>query len=601
MRATGLAAVLASVGLHVQGSRDLCDRFENPCAPSVPEWVADKECPFTGSAPGYTVECYRFNVPLNWTENREAQCNRTTPVYIQRIYHQGLDPSKARGHLVMGNPGGPGGAVFGFQMKQTWLGFHNLTNNKYVYYVQQVRGVEGNGSVTCAGKTPYVSGLRKVDAKSEKCLSDILDNFGRDLRFYGYGQLTYDLRYTLSVIRNLRKRQSAKITVYGLSGGTKMMQNYWAMFPKRRDQFDQHILDGVVTPGPSPLFRTYNEATEHTINQIFTTCLFREECWEHFRGLTYHKRLRNGTFSEHPSPVISVAGLYHHMIDVLLYDHAGSAPSKCMTKLEALAKKSGSNILASSFVDIITLTMSTWSNDVSKRPLYPVLVRMLRDCEFENSDDAEKLFYLYTQMTITVDGLSMLTPTQLGSNALLSASQMLNEYMLARNVQHDVRDISIEDLDSVYYDTSFIWGLIRLAKRLLKYRYTFDVELARTGRTRTPLMVIEGDYDPRTPSYANNDYFGKTWIGNTKSQYSYKLPFGRHALIFSSPTTYDKNVECGMQLIAAFVKRNGKLRRRDTLCVFRPVFPDFGLVDNSTLEMAALTFNSSYSWPPVST
>mmetsp|Transcript_32188 Transcript_32188/g.51221 ORF Transcript_32188/g.51221 Transcript_32188/m.51221 type:complete len:599 (-) Transcript_32188:35-1831(-) len=588
------ALVIASCSLVAIGNRNSQDRFSHPCLNNAhPKWEICDEDGETG--PDYISECYSFDAPLNWTDRSLSQCNRTTPMYIQRIYPKALNPAHARGHVVMGNPGGPGGSEVSYKPKSRWQAFHNLTHNKFVYYIQKVRGVSQEGSVTCDGhRTMYSLGGVELTTEAKVCLSKTLNKFGPDLALYGYRQVAADLRYTLAVLRNLRKNKRAKISVYAISGGSKLMENYWGIYPHPNDQFDQHIVEGIVTPDTLSLVRTYSEGMARIVDQIFTTCLFRHNCWVNFRELTYYKKYHNGTFSSRKSPVVSVKGLYENLIDTLWRN---DRKSTCMSRLEHLANKSNSTISTRTFVASIKYAMYTWTNNVDKRQLFPTLVKMLHTCEFDTQENKAVQGLLNLHQESQKDLTNTTLPTALGHgvNMVTMASQLVSEYMNQTDIAHDIRKITYADMDNTYYDSTLAWSVIRVAKHMLNYTYDYNLNYAKNGRTKKPLLLIQGDYDPLTPKFTHADY-QTTWIQAPKAKHQYLkvMPFGIHGTAFHSPTTHRPNYNCGMQLLAAFVWNNGKLSKRDSVCIHRPVFPDYALTKNTTQATFEQVFNITY-------
>eukprot|EP01135_Chromosphaera_perkinsii_P011742 Nk52_evm20s2485 gene=Nk52_evmTU20s2485 len=561
--------------------------------------VLDPSLNSTADQSDLIAECFFFDAPLDWTTESRGECgNQSTPMFVQRVYPKALNPERAKGHFVLGNPGGPGYSQSFFQKKSLFDQFHNLTGGEFVAYVQKIRGVSGKGSLTCGNETTYAPSLS--DAKeAANCFREVIEKRGSELRHFGYQQMAFDLRYTLQI---LRQTSTAPVTVYGFSGGTYFLQAYLGMFPKAIDQFDHFIFDGPVRPSYMNLLRSWAEGLETHTKMIMTSCLFESACMSKFRELRFCKGTTPGANCSDArrddslarwAPVVSILHLYEHLMGRI--EELGME-SVCMRRLVEAKKASHSNsdsavILAESITSRnVTLAIksmfSEWTQTEAPRPLIPSLVKKLHTCEYDLSSHPSKND-INALLQVIENGLEQLfvsTPSQLDDilfNPVSGMSLLVNEYTDPEDIEVSIANMTFEDLDIGHYDRARPQMMIRVAKLLVTdYKDTalyyrdekHQWNITHNEGTAQPTLVLVGDMDGQTPPTFQSNHFAP-WQGSDSTHlqkqkhYSFVIPFAPHNTLMQSRSRFREEFPCGMQLAASFVKNNGEVSPEDTQCL----------------------------------
>eukprot|EP00516_Mucochytrium_quahogii_P006261 CAMPEP_0203763570 /NCGR_PEP_ID=MMETSP0098-20131031/16421_1 /ASSEMBLY_ACC=CAM_ASM_000208 /TAXON_ID=96639 /ORGANISM=" , Strain NY0313808BC1" /LENGTH=594 /DNA_ID=CAMNT_0050658533 /DNA_START=388 /DNA_END=2169 /DNA_ORIENTATION=- len=576
LRAVGIFCTCCAAAVAAQTSWESFEVSACPTDPRViwnaPTWEA---CPFPESVNSlegkYVMECYYYNAPLDWKD--KGPCDKgggVMPMWVKRIYSKHVDPATAEASLVMANPGGPGGSEESFFTSSLVRDFHSLTDDKKVYYVQKVRGVSGEGAIACENNSMVNSFLGTYTAEEERCIKYVLDHHGHKLKLIGYEQMSFDLRYTLSLVR--ASSREGNVYTYGISAGTRFLLVYLGMFTGVGDQFDGYIFDGTVNPGEVSLARTYGEGQEAYTRISMTNCLDQRECWGHFRGLKY---IDNENRSR---SVVSIVRLYEHLVNRL---HDAGSKSRCVRRL---AKISGESIAAHDLVLAFKSAMASWIHDIDSRPLISASVLRLYYCEYGSTEkirmsqekNLQALLFVYRKGVNLIYDHSLRTEIQ--SNLFTGASMLLNEYTTWEHFGEDLPIFeSFSDYDNPYYDRSSTWGIVRMMKILYneKYKYDFDINITMRARTDKPVLILNGDMDPATPEQTMSDYFGQ-WDSTANSKHlRFVVPSSPHGTVFSGRSTYKPHYTCGLQLLTSFVNNNGTIPLNDRLCLQHPVMTDF--------------------------
>ena len=539
----------------------------------------------------FHVDCLWYDAPLDWTAKGNTTCGRTTPVYLQRIYSRnGMNPQTAKGHFVVANPGGPGGNQLFYQSNTAFIeGFHNLTDHNHVMYFQKVRGVANEGGITCAnGQMLTAVHINEYSDEEKKCIHDVFKAHGTDFKFYGSVQKSHDIHASLKILRK-HLPSDAHISAYGSSGGTRLFNVYLNTFPHKEDQFDGFIYDGILSPGYFAATRTYSEGMATITKMTMTECLYRSECWEHFKGLTYDHL-----------PVRSIHKLYEQLISTMKEKKENS---KCFTRIKEAVGETCPDINADNVVLSLQASLAAFTQSTDARPLVPAMVRKMYSCELDGDEDAasavQSIAYAVAHVSMPQLYNRKLYGPPIFINDFLYVSELVNEFMERSDLENDVLSVTKENfLDPFLYHHGDSFADIMMAKEVIQNNlfYNFNQSLSGPPSTERSVLALNGDMDPQTPLVFSRNYFGSWMKGAGSHQYSFVVPMSAHPTSVQSRTAFNEQYTCGLQMITAFVKNRGEMKGNDAECTEHPIKTDFKGEEAYTQGMTEQFFNSKQLW-----
>jgi pimeloyl-ACP methyl ester carboxylesterase len=184
--------------------------------------------PFKSCAPGSPLQCARITVPLD----RSAATPGTVSLYVERLRARGQ-----RTGAMVALAGGPGEAATPFTFDWAFDFRSALRNRDLVVFDQ--RGTGLSGTLRCRGLFVPVTRTPLEQAQAaERCAQTL-----------GPRRAFYTSRDSVDDIDAVRRAAGVdKITLFGVSYGTKVALGYAAKYPQHVERL---VLDSVVEPsGP---------------------------------------------------------------------------------------------------------------------------------------------------------------------------------------------------------------------------------------------------------------------------------------------------------------------------------------------------------------
>eukprot|EP01135_Chromosphaera_perkinsii_P004693 Nk52_evm4s294 gene=Nk52_evmTU4s294 len=544
----------------------------------------------------YHIECYWHEVPLDWQTSSEGNNADKIPMYLQRVYPKKMrSVTDARGGLLFANPGGPGEGENVFQSESFIKSFMTLTGNKFVIYVQKLRGVIGKGAIGCKkGKdvVTYQSGVNSGNDE-KKCWAEIMKEHGKDLEFYGYEQGAYDLKHHLQMIKTTMK---SPVTVYGCSCGTRFLQVYMNMFGDDDNVFDQIVLDGLISPGYYSFSRMYDEGWNLYTAMTMSQCASNTKCWSRFRGLRYCVGKNEGQICSgrgSPSstrrgnwaPVLSVKDLYEHLIRRM---HQMETESICLQRLMTMSEVTKGLPELSLNSKNVTMALKYAAAKMAGddgRALIPLMVRQMYDCEYRDGKEADtavkELLHLVAKM-LTNDLYYSNVQSPITYNYFLGSYIVSNYFEDPSTIVQEYKNTTFEmynQFNTGVYSRIGEWTDVHYRIEMFNDPNYVHKPVKRSlsalrNGTSKPILVLNGDMDPQTPLSLSRDHFGGWMRGPEEKQVSIVIPYAQHTM-WTGHTDYRPEYKCGVQLVASFIFNRGRIASEDMSCVRQASSIDF--------------------------
>ena len=217
------------------------------CALGVPEAVAAG--PFKPCAPASPLLCASLTVPLD----RSGATPGTVKLHVERLRSSGR-----RDGALLALAGGPGEAASPYIFDWA-LDFRSALRNRDLVVFDQ-RGTGLSGALNCRGLfSPSIKTPADQASAGERCAQQI-----------GPRRAFYTTRDSVEDIDAVRRAVGVhKLTLFGVSYGTKVALAYAAKYPQHVEQL---VLDSVVEPrGPGPFW----EETFAAIPRVLHTLCLR--------------------------------------------------------------------------------------------------------------------------------------------------------------------------------------------------------------------------------------------------------------------------------------------------------------------------------------
>lgn len=248
-----IAALLAMLGVAACGTES--EPAGEPMERYTGQRLDWKGCDDPG-LDGVGAQCADVTVPVNYAEPQ----GKTMTVAISRM--TATDPAQRRG-IMMGNPGGPGGAGLD-QMVELSKAMTPDVRARYDLIGMDPRGVGRSSAVNCHWPTGF--GLRSGGNDAASYARNVAiqtDLAARCVAAEGERLPQISTRNTardMDIVRGLLGEE--RINYFGTSYGTYLGAVYAQMFPQRADRF---VLDSSVDPyryGPVGMVQDMGPANE---------------------------------------------------------------------------------------------------------------------------------------------------------------------------------------------------------------------------------------------------------------------------------------------------------------------------------------------------
>jgi pimeloyl-ACP methyl ester carboxylesterase len=406
-----------------------------------------------------------------------------------------------RGQLWLLN-GGPGGSSVDFE--QIYDYFTAMAPDLELYFIDH-RGTGRSGRLGCTrGEASWSEGAGAITADEwPDCRDEVISTWGDGLNGFTATAAARDLGKLIERSRH----EGDEVYVYSVSYGTYWAQRYLQLYP---DQADGVVLDSICSPGECRFGLRYDQLFDQTGKKLLALCGKDTVC-----------RSRLGD-----DPEQFLTDLYAKLDD-------GHCPEIGFDRARLR--------------ELLAMLLMY----VGVRDYIPALIYRIDRCEQKDIDALNALWNALAELGGSDAGYS---------SAVLGTHIGLSEFMedpapTVAEAEANVQGLLFSpdvgpEMTPLYED----WP-----------RYAADEYVGAFADTDIPLLMLDGEWDPQTPTVVakpTTDHF-------TGPHQTYvQMPWSAHTVLTQSPVdSVMQQVTCGMLVMAQFLE--DPKSNLDTSCTAR--------------------------------
>jgi pimeloyl-ACP methyl ester carboxylesterase len=243
------------------------------------------------------VQCYDFEVPLNWDDPEGQMIN----LHVMVIPAQGATPNPDPVFVLAG---GPGQAATDYSPFVSTV-FDRVIQTRDIILMDQ-RGTGDSNALECDFELATVGAF--TEDELAEMISVCVESFDADMRYF----TSFDIIKDLDFVRGSLGYE--KINIWGGSYGTRLGLLFMREHP---ESIRSAVLDGVVAP-QSRLFLEAPGAAEAAWQALLQACAADVRCDEAYPTLDQDLRGLLGDLAENPQTVTVLDIWSGKQVDILV-------------------------------------------------------------------------------------------------------------------------------------------------------------------------------------------------------------------------------------------------------------------------------------------